>query len=87
MYKLEYIDGWDSHFHNLHPEVQKRIWKKIQQIKNGLKGRHLGYGLPFFVEEVGQNRICYISDDKNMIRSIHFAGDHKDYESWLKGFR
>lgn len=87
MYEIEYHDNWDKYFVDLHPEIQKRIWKKIKQIKDGLKARHLGYGLPFFVEEVGQHRICYTEDEGNKTRRIYFAGDHKDYDKWLKGFR
>lgn len=80
MYQLQYDEDWDKYFHKLHPEIQKRIWKKIQQIKDGLPGRHLEHGVPIFVEEVGQNRICYTQDEENKIRKIYFAGDHKDYD-------
>ncbi len=84
MYKIEYHEDWDKYFHKLHPEIQKRIWKKIQQIEAGLPGRHLEHGSPFFAEEVGQNRICYIEDKQHGIRMIYFAGDHKDYDKWRR---
>lgn len=63
MYTVDYHENWDKHFVNLNQDIQKRIWKKIQQIENGLPGRHLEHGLPFFVEEVGQYRICYTQDE------------------------
>jgi mRNA-degrading endonuclease RelE of RelBE toxin-antitoxin system len=84
MYKIEYHEDWDRFFCKLHPEIQNRIWKKIQQIKDGLPGRHLEHGLPFFVEEVGQHRICYVEDKPRNIRLICFAGDHKDYDKWRR---
>ena len=84
MYSIEYHSDWDRYFTKLHPEIQKRIWKKIKQIKEGLPGRHLEYGLPYFVEDVGQNRICYIENKENKIRTIYFAGDHKDYDKWRR---
>ncbi len=82
MFTIQYHEDWDRYFHKLHPEIQKRIWKKIKQIKDGLPGRHLEHGVPFFTEEVGQNRICYYEDKSIKVRVICFAGDHKDYDKW-----
>jgi len=38
----------------------------------------------YLVEEVGQYRIDYILDNKNLIKKIHFIGNHKQYEKWFK---
>ncbi len=83
MYKTCYDSKWDQYFERLSPETQKRIWKKIQQIKQGLPGRHLHSGVDFFVEEVGQYRICYKSFEKEKLRRFYFVGNHKEYEKWI----
>lgn len=80
MYAIEYDDKWNDYFNALSLELRKRVWKKILQIRSGLPGRHLRYSVDFFVEEVGQYRICYHQDENNKLRTIYFTGKHKDYD-------
>ncbi len=84
MYELEFGNEWNYYYERLSPDLRKRVWKKIQQIENGLPGRHLRFGVNYFVEEVGQYRICYKSFDDKKIRRFYFVGDHKEYEKWVK---
>ena len=84
MYRLKFVDKWDKYFENLPPDIKVRMLKKLEKIKQGLPARHLKFGFPFFVEEVGQYRICYEEDEKNRIRIIQYAGNHKDYEKWCQ---
>ncbi len=83
MYKIELHDNWEKYYVRLPPDIQKRVWKKVQQIKQGLPGRHLNLGVDYFVEEVGQYRICYKSFEDTQVRRFYFVGNHKDYEKWL----
>ena len=87
MFQLEFHPDWDKYFHDFAPDIQTRIWKKIDQIEKGLKCRHLGHGIPFFVAEIGQNRVVFSEYKQNNVRKIFFAGKHKDYERWLRGFK
>jgi hypothetical protein len=84
MYSIELADTWNGYFDRLSPDMRKRVWKKIQQIKAGLPGRHLRFGVDFFVEEVGQYRICYKSFEARKVRRFYFVGDHKEYERWAR---
>jgi len=80
MYEITYSEGWDDYFKKMNQDLQTKIWKKIQQLKE-LEGiRHLKKGLPYFVVEIGQNRICF--KEENNVRRIDFAGNHKQYEKW-----
>jgi mRNA-degrading endonuclease RelE of RelBE toxin-antitoxin system len=83
MYKPEFDEQWKGHFERLAPAVKERVVRKIKQVLEGLPGRHLRHGPDFFVEEVGQFRICYTSDEKRKVRRFFFVGDHKEYEKWL----
>lgn len=83
MYKPEFDVQWKGQFECLAPAIKERVAKKLKQILNGLPGRHLKHGSNFFVEEIGQYRICYISDEKKKIRCFCFVGDHKEYEKWV----
>ncbi|NYZ76763.1 hypothetical protein H0O02_00415 [Candidatus Micrarchaeota archaeon] len=85
MYGIEFDSAWDRYFEKLAPDIQKRIWKKILRIKDGLPGRHLHYGIDYFVEEVGQYRVCYKSFEVKKVRRLYFVGDHKEYEKWMRG--
>jgi len=82
MFELVLGEGWDEYFLKLDSSQQERIWKRIQKLKDLLSTRHLKHGLPFFVLETGQYRICY--EENLNIRKIRFAGTHKQYEKWYK---
>lgn len=85
MYKIDFDEGWDRYFEKLPKDIQIRVWKKINKIKTGLPGRHLHSGVDYFVEEVGQYRICYKSFENKKVRRFYFVGNHKDYEKWYGG--
>lgn len=80
MYQISFKIGWDEHYRNLSPDIRSRVVKKIQQLENLESIRHLQLGLPFFVVQVGQFRICF--EQKENIRTIVFVGNHKQYEKW-----
>lgn len=83
LFELLFAEGWDEYFQKLDNSEKERIWKKIQQLKMLEKeARHLRHGLPFFVVETGQYRICFEEKEKN--RRIMFAGNHKQYQKWIK---
>ncbi|MBN2127101.1 MAG: hypothetical protein JW703_01775 [Candidatus Diapherotrites archaeon] len=82
MFEIKYEKEWDKYFSKLDNSEKQKIWKKIQELKTIEKTRHLKFGLPFFVIETGQYRICFREKENN--REIAFAGNHKQYEKWLK---
>lgn len=84
MFELGFADGWDEHYRKMDSTEKQRIWKKIQQLKTLPKARHLKQGVPIFVVESGQNRICFREKEKT--REILFAGNHKQYQKWYKQF-
>ena len=82
-YSIEFADGWEKCFSKFDASVKQRLMKKILQLQYDLPARHLKKGLPFFVLELGQHRICYALDEKHSLKRLHFVGDHKQYEKWL----
>jgi len=80
MYELDYKDDWDKYFKKMNKEMQLKIWKKIEQLKELESARHLKLGLPFFVVETNQYRITFRQIGNT--RTIWFAGNHKQYEKW-----
>lgn len=48
--------------------------------------RHLKFGMPFNVEEVGQGRIVY-NIKENTPYIIRCFASHKEYEKWYKSFK
>lgn len=61
-------------------EFFARHIKKIAQLP---PRRHQKFGMPFNVEEIGQDRIIYqINEDQLLI--IRCFTDHKDYEKWYR---
>ncbi len=86
MFELRFVPSWDKHYSSLDKSIKIRILKKLDQLKAKEKSRHLGLGLPFFVEEVGQYRIVFKQDDVAKIKEIYFIGDHKQYQDWYSSF-
>ncbi len=83
MFRLEYHPDWGIYYSKLDKSGKEKIWKKIQQLKSReKKGRHLKHGTPYFVEEMGQYRVCY--EEEGDLRTIMFAGNHKQYEKWYQ---
>jgi mRNA-degrading endonuclease RelE of RelBE toxin-antitoxin system len=85
-YRLLFHKTWDGHFQKLDASVQRGIFKKILQLQqddNPVPARHLRHGLPYFVMEVGQYRVCFKRDESEKEIKLFFAGKHKDYEKWL----
>ena len=82
MFELVFTEGWDKYYIKLDNATREIIWKKIQQLKTKQAARHLKHGLPFFVVESGQHRICF--EEKQTMRIVVFAGTHKQYEKWYK---
>jgi len=82
LFELSFVDGWDIHYSKMDSAEKQRIWKKILQLKTLAKARHMKQGLPYFVVETGQYRICFKEEENQ--RTIHFAGNHKQYQKWYK---
>ena len=82
LFELDFAEDWDKFFKKLDKNEREKIWKKIQKLKSPQTSRHLRHGLPFFVVESEQDRIAF--KEKEKIREIMFAGNHKQYEKWYK---
>lgn len=86
-YSIIFFPDWDIHFSKMDKSVQEIILKKIEKQSNETKTRHLKHSMEFYVVETGQYRIALKIEEKNKTKTVHFAGDHKQYEKWLKSFR
>ncbi len=75
----------EEQFNSIDKGQKEKLGKKIAQLQELVKVRHLRHGLPFSVVEVGQYRICF--EESENIRKIRFVGTHKQYEKWYKEFR
>jgi len=85
MYADKYEENWPKYFNKLSNEMKQRTAKKINQILENPKKRHLhGRGAKFFVDKAGQNRIVYMVFEKEKQVWFYFVGNHKEYEKWYK---
>ena len=82
VHQLAYADGWDKCFGKFDEPTRERIHKKIRQLQVLEHARHLKHGLPIFVVETGQYRVCFGQEDH--VRTILFVGTHKQYVRWYK---
>lgn len=83
-YALDFHKNWDEYFQKLDLPVQKKLFKKILRLQERVKARHLKHGLPYFVLESKQYRICFTRNESKKQVKLFFAGTHKDYEKWIQ---
>ena len=81
-YSLRFDEDWDKHFKKFDASVQEQLVKKINQLRQPLKHRHMKQGLPYFVEQAGGYRIAFEIDEQTKTKIIRFVGTHKQYEGW-----
>jgi hypothetical protein len=66
--------------------LQRKVYvKHFEKISLMSPGRHLKFGLPYNIEDVGQGRIVYQMKN-DTIYIIRCFSTHKDYEKWLRSF-
>ncbi len=83
-YSLAFDGDADEMFCKLDRSVRLAVAKKLVQMqRDDKRARHLEHGSPYFVEEVGQYRICFRLVEKDKHKQVLFVGDHKEYEKWL----
>ena len=84
-WKLEFKPGWDVYFKKFDKSIRQQILNKLEKMKQPLFGRGL-HSSNYLVEEVGGYRIAFEQVEVTKTKYIHFAGTHKQYEKWYKGF-
>lgn len=84
MYKLDFKPGWDNYFSKMDKITQEKIWKKIQKQRNETPARHMRFGLEFYVLEISQYRVALKINEVKKLKTVWFAGNHKQYEKWYK---
>ena len=60
--------------------------KHVEKISKMPPRRHMRFGLPFNVEEVGQGRIIY-NFENEILFILRCFSIHKEYEKWYKSFK
>ncbi len=85
MYELEYDQDWNEYFEKVPIEIKKRFLKRKEKYSTFpvLGFRHEKLGVRFFVDEIGQYRVCFVSDEASKKRIFYFIGDHKEYEKFV----
>lgn len=66
--------------------VYELFIKHIEKISRLPLRRHLKFGMPFNVEEIGQGRIIYHIKGETLF-IIRCFSSHKEYEKWYKSFK
>jgi mRNA-degrading endonuclease RelE of RelBE toxin-antitoxin system len=82
-YEVLFDPKWDGWFSRLDGSMKKRVMKKILQLQGENPSCHLKQGVPYYVAEIGQHRLCYKIDRERKAKILCFVGDHKEYEKWL----
>lgn len=85
MYSLKFENDWREYFRKVPPDVQKRFKKRLDRYESFPSSafRHEQHGVAYFVDEIGQYRVLFASDEASKIRRFYFIGDHKEYEKFL----
>jgi len=84
---IVFTDEAKKEYTKLDKSVKENFKKHITKIsKEELNRRHLKFGWPFFVENVGtSSRIAYKIENDTLI-IYHFFLTHKEYENWYHNY-
>ncbi len=81
-YQILFSEDAYHMFKRLDKSIKSKIIKAIDGIKVKDSGKRLKGHSNFIVKKVGQYRIVYVIDNKDMVKVVYFVGDHKEYEKW-----
>ncbi len=82
-YRIAFTREAEEAFLGLDKAVRVRIAKKALQLeRDGFASRHLKFGLPFFVEEIGGYRLVFETLESERKKVVIFVGSHGDYQKW-----
>ena len=81
MFEIGFDQDWSYYWQRVPREQHSRLLKKMEELREEKRFRHLKLGLPHFAIEIGQYRICFTEEGHKRI--LDFVGDHKAYEKWL----
>ena len=84
-YDIQFYENARRQILEIDASVRERLLKRIERMQQEPPGRHLQFGLPYFVIEVGQYRIVYKYYEEKELKIIYFIGTHKEYEKWYSG--
>ena len=87
MMKIDFSEIAKKEFLDLDKPLQIKFKSAIEKIIDNPIKRHLKYGIPSHVINVGkQSRLIYnMVDDRIII--LHCFAVHSDYEKWFKSYR
>ncbi len=80
MYEIVFDKDWFKYWKKIPQNLHPQLLNKMKELKEEKTFRHLKFGLPYFVLEFGQYRVCF--KEKDNVRTLYFVGDHKEYEKW-----
>lgn len=85
MYTLDFDEDWPKYFKRVPKEIRERFLKRMKKYKQfpTPSFRHAKLGVHYFIDEIGQYRVCFVSDEEKKLRTFYFIGNHKDYEQFL----
>ncbi|MEK6979707.1 MAG: hypothetical protein AABW86_05780 [Candidatus Micrarchaeota archaeon] len=85
MYQLEYDQDWYGYFDTVPEDIQRRFMKRREKYIAfpTFAFRHEKREVTFFVDEIGQYRALFTSDETTLTRKFYFIGDHKAYEKFI----
>ncbi len=82
-YRIIFTEEAEEAFLGLDKAVRTRIAKKMFQLeRDGFASRHLKFGLPFFVEEIGGYRLVFEALETEKKKIVIFVGSHHAYQKW-----
>ena len=85
MYSFKFDEDWTGYFKKVPKEIRERFLKRMKKYRKfpTPSFRHTKLGVHYFIDEIGQYRVCFVSDEEKKLRTFYFIGDHKEYEKFL----
>ncbi len=84
--KTLYTEKGRQDLHGMDSSLAKVFIKHADKIAALPPRRHMKFGMPFHVDEVGNGRLIYTYKDEALYIVRCFV-NHNDYEKWYRSYR
>ncbi|MEW6329807.1 MAG: hypothetical protein AB1468_06890 [Candidatus Micrarchaeota archaeon] len=85
--KVSFSEKARADFSRMDAGTRRVFYSHIEKLERVTPRKHLRFGIPFFVENVGSQGRIVLSFDESEIIVIRCFRIHKEYEKWYNAFR
>jgi len=86
-YQILFDPKAEKELDKMNSDLRLIFIQHFEKLKEFIPGKHLKFGLPYFVEKVTKQARIVFDAEENIITIIRCFKTHKEYEDWYKSYK